>query len=169
LSLVALLILVALGEITILSFNLAEISNKFIIVLTLLILISYTHYDLIFTLSKFDHLSVIYKIIIKHRHGPIHEQRLSKYFLFAPALYEYVYSPSKGFAPNLQHNLWLAELFCITYLIPFGSEIIGFWNVGIPMGLRYFCLSLVGFVVIFVFNLQSGLMLISLFREAKDN
>ena len=166
LSLVALLILVALGEITILSFNLAEISNKFIILLTLLILISYTHYDLIFTLSKFDHLSVIYKIIIKHRHSPIHEHRLSKYFLFAPALYEYVYSPSKRVAPQLQHQLWLAEFLCITLLIPFGAEFIGLLSLSILAGQKYSFLFLVGFVVMIVFNLQSGLTLISLLREA---
>jgi hypothetical protein len=169
LSLVMVLILVALGEISELNIGLGKVSNQFIILVTLLVLVSYTHYDLVFTISKFDQLSVIHKIIIKHRHYPIHQHGLSKFFLFAPALYEYVYSTSEGFLLQKQHNLWLAELICITYLIPFGSEIIGLLSLNFPLDFRYSFLYLGVLIVIAVFNLQSGFTLIGLFSGKRTS
>ena len=124
LSLVMLIVLVILGGVDKLNVGLAEVSNKFIILTTLLTLIGYTHYDLIFTIAKFDQLSVIHKVIIKHRHPPIHEQGLSKYFIFPPTLYDYVFFSSDGMAHQIQSFFGFVEFLGIVIVIPFGAEII---------------------------------------------
>jgi hypothetical protein len=168
LSLAMLLILVALGEVDKLGFGLGEISNQFILMSTILILISYTHYDLVFNLSKFDQLSVIYKIIIKHRHSPIHDGGLSKYFLFPPALYEYRLFSTEGMFQQIQSYIWLGEFLTIMILIPFGSEIVGFSKLFALQNAEYPLLLWASLFITVLFNLQSVFIIYALIKETMD-
>jgi hypothetical protein len=168
LGLATLLILVALGEIEDVALGIGKIPNQFILMSALLILISYTHYDLVFNLSKFDQLSVIYKIIIKHRHGPIHEGRLSKYFLFPPALYEYRLFSTEGLFQQIQSYIWLAEFLTIMILIPFGTEIIGFSKLFALQNTEYPVLLKASLFITTLFNLQSVFIIYTLLKGAKD-
>ena len=126
LGLVMLLILTTLGTIKKVDLGFVEIEDPFIILVSLPVLVAYIHYDLVTTLSKFDLLSVIHKAIIKQRHPPIHEQRLTKYFLFLPTLYENKYHSTDGIVSWTQSRLWFVEFFLVTIFIPFGSEFIAY-------------------------------------------
>ena len=168
LSLTALLILVALGEVNEVGFGLGKISNQFILMSALLILISYTHYDLVFNLSKFDQLSVIYKIIIKHRHSRIHDQGLSKYFLFPPALYEYRLFSTQGTFQKIQSYIWLGEFVTIMLLIPIGTEIVGFSKLFTLQNAEYPLLLKASLFITVLFNLQSLFITYALFKGTKD-
>jgi hypothetical protein len=161
----ALLILVAWEQIQHLNFfGLGEIPNKSIILIALLVVVSYTQYDLLSTISKFDQLSVIYKIIVKHRHKTIHQHGLSKYFLFSPTFYEYVYSSSDGATRQIQSILRLVEFIAITILLPLGSEIIALMNLVTPANSEYSSLIVTGVITSLLFNLQSGFTTYQFFR-----
>jgi hypothetical protein len=164
LSLTALLILVVLGQVSKVGFGLGEIANRFILIVALLILISYTHYDLVFNLSKFDQLSVIYKIIIKHRHKPIHEQGLSKYFLFPPALYEYRLFSMDGRGQEIQSYAWLMEFLVLVIVTPLGSEIIGISNLWRLRNDGYPFLLVACLLITLLLNLQSFFILAALYQ-----
>ena len=169
LGLVALLILVAWEEIEHLNFfGLGEIPNKSIILIALLVLVSYTQYDLLSTISRFDQLSVIYKIIVKHRHRIIHQHGLSKYFLFSPTLYDYIYTSSDGVMRQMQSLLWLIEFIAITIVIPLGSEIIAIMNLLNRDNLEYTSLIIAGIIISVLFNLQSGLTIYALLIRTRD-
>jgi hypothetical protein len=168
LSLVMLIVLVILGEVDKLNVGLAEVSNKLIILITLLTLISYTHYDLIFTIAKFDQLSVIHKVIIKHRHALIHKQGLSKYFMFPPTLYDYVFFSSDGVAHQIQSFLGFIEFLGIIIIIPFGAEIIAFYQLSALLNSGTFLvfkeILFIMLLITIVLNLQSIILLTTLFR-----
>ena len=169
LGLVAALVLIARGEIERPNlFGLGEIPNVSIILIALLPLVSYTQYDLLSTLSKFDQLSVIYKVIVKRRHRILHDQGLSKYFLFPPTLYDYIYSASDGLGGQAQSFLWLAEFVAITILIPLGAELLTLFNLTYLGELDYLVLLAAALVTTFVFNLQSVLIVIALFRGTSN-
>ena len=168
LGLATLLILVALGEIDDVALGIGKISNQFILMSALLILISYTHYDLVFNLSKFDQLSVMYKIIIKHRHSPLHEGGLSKYFLFPPALYEYRLFSTEGLIQQIQSYIWLGEFLSIMFLIPFGAEIVGFSKLFALQNAEYPLLLTASLFITVLFNLQSVFIIYALFKGTGD-
>jgi len=151
LVLAMLLILVIQGEIDKPNFfGIGEIRNQSIVPIALLLLVSYTQYDLLSTLLKFDCLSVIYKVIVKHRDRVFHEQRLSKYFLFPPTLYEYCYSSSDGMAGQTRSFLWSAEFLIITVFIPVGSEIIAVSKLRALVEPEYFSFVIIGLIMTFL-------------------
>jgi hypothetical protein len=172
LSLVMLMLLMVLGEINNIDLGfLGEVTNSAIIVSTLLVLISYTHYDLIFTLSKFDQLYVMYKIIVKNRHKAIHEQGLSKYFIFPPTLYDYESSSDGGKTNPLQSFLDVAKFFGIAVVIPLGAELTGFWKLWTLYDLTYSLLLKISLFVMagitILFNLQSSLKIFEIVKTTK--
>jgi hypothetical protein len=171
LSLVMLLVLVILGEIEKLNVGLAEVSNKLVIVMTLLTLISYTQYDLVFTIAKFDELSVIYKAIIRQRHAPILKHGLWKYFIFPPTLYDYIFFSTDGLDHQIQSLLGLIEFVGIVIVIPFGAEALAFYQLNV---FRYAGASEVFRYILFIMfaitaalNLQSIILLATLFQFTK--
>ncbi len=168
LGLVMLLILIVQGKIKKVDLGIVEIEDPSIILIALPVLVAYIHYDLIATLSKFDLLAVIHKAIIKQRHPPIHEQRLTKYFLFLPTLYEHKYHSKDGVVPWIQSKLWFAEFFLITIVIPFGFEIIAFSKLSALPNPEYSLLLIASIVITIMLNLQSMLTIITLFRGAGD-
>lgn len=168
LGLATLLILVALGEIEDVALGIGKIPNQFILMSALLILIGYTHYDLVFNLSKFDQLSVMYKMIVKHRHSAIHEGGVSKYFLFPPALYEYRLFSTEGLFQQIQSYIWLGEFLAILILIPIGCEVVGFLRLTALQNAEYPLLFYVSLGITILFNLQSVFIMYALFRGTKD-
>ena len=173
LGLVMFFIFVIQGDIKKVDLGFVQIEDPSIILVAMPILIAYIHFDLVATLSKFDLLSVIHKTIIKQRHQPIHEQRLAKYFLFLPTIYEQKYFSSGGVIQRIQSYLWIIQFFSITIVIPLGFQVILYWKLFTPRDPASPnppspALIAASLVITLLFSLQSVLTTIALFREAQD-
>lgn len=169
LGLATLLVLFAWDEITKPNLlGIGEIHNKSIILVALLLLVGYTQYDLLSTLAKFDRLTVIYKIIVKHRHRVIHDQGLAEYFLFYPTLYDYGFAAVGQGKSIAQSLLWVVEFFAVTLVIPLGAELVALSNLRAPTGLTNYVLFPVNLIITLAFNLQSVLIVFSLFRGIRQ-
>ena len=168
LSLGMLFMLSIQGGINKIDLGVVEIDDLSIILITLPVLIGYTHYDLVTTLSKFDRLSIIYKVIIEKRHRPIYNQRLSEYFLITPSLFEYKYLSTSGFAHRLQSFLWVFQFLTITILIPLGFQIYAFWHL-VTLNNLVIPLVIMSLTVSFFFGLQSFLTTLALLKEVNEN
>lgn len=168
LGLATLLILIVQGQIKKLDLGFVVIEDPSIILIVIPILVAYIHYDLIATLSKFDLLSFIHKAIIKQRHPPIHEQRLAKYFLFLPTLYENKYYSKGGVVGNIQSWLWFLEFLIIAIVTPFGSEFIAFRKLFAFHNPEYFLLLIVSIVITIMLSMQSALTIFMLFQGTGD-
>jgi hypothetical protein len=164
LGLVMVFILIIEGQVDKINLGIVEIKDPSIVLIAIPILIAYIHYDLITTLSKFDLLSIIYKAIIRQRHSPIHEQRLTKYFLFLPTLYENKYHSKEGIASIL----WLVEFVIITIVIPLGGEFYAFLKLIDASKTEYDFLLIASMIITVMLNMQSLLTITTLFRGVGD-
>jgi len=168
LGLATLLILIVQGQIKKLDLGFVVIEDPSIILIAIPVLIAYIHYDLIATLSKFDLLSIIHKVIIKQRHSSIHAKGLTKYFLFLPTLYENKYHSKDGIVGNIQSWLWFLEFLFIAIVTPFGSEWVAFTKLRTLSNPEYSSLLIVSLVITVILNTHSVLTIITLFQRAGD-
>lgn len=166
LSLVTVFYLILQGGINKIDFGVVEISDFASVLLMLPVLVSYTHYDLVTTISKFNRLSIIYKVIVKQRHEPIYVQKITNYFMFSPTLYEYKNTSAGKFSALIQSVLWIFQFLAITVFIPFGFQIYSFSTLINIYQDAHPVLLFVSLVISVLFGLQSSITTMALISGA---
>jgi hypothetical protein len=164
LTLIMVFILIIQGVINKIEFGGVEIDKLQSILITLPILIAYTHYDAVTTLSKFDRLSIIHKVIIQKRHKSIYNQRLTEYFLHTPNLFEYKYFSTHGIMQGIQFLLWALQFLSITIFIPIGFQACAYFYLFTQplIESQWHTLLNISLVITSLFSLQSFLTTVEL-------
>jgi hypothetical protein len=158
-------VLIVEKQIGSIKFENIELTDFSVIAILIPLVFSYTHFNLITCISKFDHLSILYKIIVKQRHKPIYDQRLTEFFLITPNLYDYKYFSSNKSIQVVQFILWAIQFFSVTIVIPFAFQVYAFANLFALSKPNHFALIVMSLAITVVFGLQSFLTVMTLLRE----
>ena len=165
-GLIALFVLIAenqIGGIKVDPFELKEFS---VLEIVIPLLFSYIHFNLVTSLSKFEQLSVFHKTIIKKRHYPIYEHRLTEYFLPTPNLYDYKYFSKNEGVQRIQIVLWAFQFFSVTLIMPLLFQGYAFYKLIFLYGAKYGVLIGISLGIAIIFGLQSFFTVVTLLQDS---
>lgn len=167
-GLIAIFILIVENQIGIIRLENLELKDFSILAIIIPLLFSYSHFNLATSLSRFEQISVLYKTIVKQRHKPIYEQRLTEFFLATPNLYDYKHFSRKESIQRVQFALWAIQFFSVTLIIPFVFQAYAFYKLMSLYHPNYFSLIGLSLGISMVFELQSFLCVITLLQETRN-